>query len=75
MLLCEFCLNWYHLKCEQVSGKDMDAIQNFECSNCKDWGAKYEQVFKPVIDIGKSEEMLVPESETEDFSSWQSWKR
>lgn len=46
MLLCDFCLGWYHAKCEKVSGTDTASLDNYKCTNCVDWLDRYEKLFK-----------------------------
>ena len=68
MLMCEFCLCWYHAKCEQVSGTAMDDLESFKCRSCVDWQQKYETVFKSVIERGESDEIIVPKSTSSSSS-------
>ena len=34
MIMCEYCLLWYHWKCEELSGAALEEIENYKCSFC-----------------------------------------
>ena len=80
MLLCDYCLKWYHAKCEEVVGSDnIEMSQSFKCANCTAWQEKFDNVFKSVLDTNSSDEILVPtlsnSKQEEPFSEWLCWKR
>ena len=75
MLMCEFCLMWYHAKCEQVSGSDIAGLENYKCTNCVDWSQKYDSIFKPALEKFESPEILVPADAGDDFRERASWNR
>ena len=31
VVMCEYCLIWYHYKCEGITQKDLNAIESFKC--------------------------------------------
>ena len=79
MLLCDYCLKWYHTKCEEYAGSNVTQSEVFKCSNCKSWKEKYDQIFKPVLESNYSNEILVPSIndnlENDPFTDWVFWKR
>ena len=50
MLMCEYCLLWYHAKCEEVSGGILDELETYKCSYCNDWEGTRNKDFNQVLD-------------------------
>ena len=58
--MCEYCLQWYHSKCEKVSGGLLNEIDSYHCSYCKEWDQRYIKNFKPFLETGQSDDHAFP---------------
>lgn len=76
MLLCDYCLLWYHAKCEDVSVSMVDNIDSYKCHNCNNWLLKQERLFTPVLCQATSEQLLLPNNsgEEQDLSGLACWQ-
>ena len=72
--MCDYCLLWFHSKCEEVSGGILNEIDSYKCSYCTDWEYKIRTDFKPLLETGNSDILAIPES-SENFSAIEHWQK
>lgn len=37
LIMCDYCLMWFHGKCLGLSSKDIKEIGSYSCKKCNDW--------------------------------------
>ena len=71
IIICEHCLQWYHMKCQEV-GSNLSEMSEFKCSNCTKWHAKIESDFKPVLE-SEINVLLAPAPGEEEYNTLEGW--